>query len=102
MNALPLFQIVPALEGAAHQRDVIGMLIVGFANDARVAMRTAAIVAKRKLLESENAPAATRQFAGRRRTHAADANHDYIEVLLSHCLFSSDRFAAMGSGARED
>ncbi len=85
MNALALFEIVPALEGAADQGDVIGMFVVGFADDARVAVRAAAIVAESELLQSEDAPAAPRQLAGRRRSHAADAHHDCVKDTLRHC-----------------
>ena len=79
VDALPLFQIVPALEGAADERNIVGMLVVGLADDARVAVRAAAIVAERELLQGEHALASTGQLEGRRRTHAADADHDRVK-----------------------
>src|SRR5262245_19105190 len=53
VDTLPLFEVVPALEGAADERDIIGVFVVSLANDARVAVRAAAIVAEGELLQGE-------------------------------------------------
>ena len=82
--ALALFQVVPALVGPQHERDVIGMFVVGFADDARVAVRTALVVAERELLQAEYAPAAPRQLERRRRPHAADAENDHVVRVVAH------------------
>src|SRR5579871_5158064 len=84
MQPLSLLQVVPALEGPADEWDVIRVFVIGLANDARVAMRAAAIMAQGELLQGENAPSAASQFAGRRRTHAADTDDDHVKRIGPH------------------
>ena len=69
---------LPVLVGALHQRHVERVLEVGLADDAGAALRRAAGVRQRELLEAEDAPAAPRQLGERRRAHRAEADHDRV------------------------
>src|SRR5205085_3758389 len=82
--ALELFQVVPPLEGAVQQRDVVGMLEIRLADDARLAVRAAAVVHQAELLQAEHAPAAAGQLEQRRTAHAADAEHDRVITGFVH------------------
>jgi hypothetical protein len=77
--AAQLFQFVPPLERPAHERDVGRSFRVRGANDARVAVRTAATVDERELLQSQHAPTAAGQLEARGRSHPAHAQHDHVE-----------------------
>ena len=48
-SAATLFQIVPTLVSAPQQGDVIGMFVVGFANNASLTVRRAAVVSGNEL-----------------------------------------------------
>src|SRR4051794_15736039 len=84
MLSAPLFQVVPALVGSMQQRDVIGMLVVGFADDARLSVRGAAVVAGDKLFKGQDAPPATGQLERRGRAHRTYPEDDRVETAPAH------------------
>ena len=47
------FQIPPEIVSANRQRDIIGMLKIGFADDAGLAVRTAQVVRDAELLQAQ-------------------------------------------------
>ena len=73
-----LLQVVPSLVGTAQERNVIGMLEIGLADDARFAVRAAAAMPDGELLDSQYAVTAPGQFKGGRRPHAAQPEHDDV------------------------
>src|SRR5665213_453694 len=83
---LALFQVSPALIRPQYKRNIIGMFVVSFADDARMAVRTALVVAERELLQTEYAPAAPRQLERRGRPHAADADYDHVVGVIAHSV----------------
>src|SRR5262249_52514295 len=74
-------ELGPELICAVQQRHVSGMLEVGLADDARLSVRTAAVVRDRKLLDPENALATAGQGIKRGAAHSPDADHDRIEIF---------------------
>src|SRR5262249_78498 len=78
LPAVELLEVVPALEGPAHQRYVARVLVVGGADDPRLAVRTATVVANAELFQPQHADAAAGELETGRRAHAADANDDHI------------------------
>ena len=61
-----LFEVVPLLERAADERDVVRVLGVGGADDAGVPVGAAAGVDQRELLEAENSYSCNWAFPARR------------------------------------
>src|SRR5262245_42103058 len=84
MPAGPLFKVVPPLVGPADKGDVRGVLVIGPADDPRVAMRAAAVVDQGKLLQGQDGPAAAGQLERGRRAHAAGADQDDIKCGVWH------------------
>jgi len=82
--ALALLQVVPAPVGPVQQWHIIGMFVIGLADDAREAVRAAAVVDQRMLLQSQHAPAAPGQLKYRSRAHAAHTNHNDIVAACVH------------------
>ena len=70
--------VAPPIVGGAHQRDVERVLEVGGADDARLAVRRAAIVRRVEAVEAEHAQAAARERARRRGAHGAEACDDDV------------------------
>ena len=67
--------------GAAQQGDVVGVLEVGETDDARMAVRAAAVVAAGKAIDSEDAEAAPCETAKGGAADAARADHDDVRVV---------------------
>src|SRR4051794_32997709 len=84
MLAPPLLQLVPACVGPVQERHIVGVFVIGLANDARVAVRAAAVVAQRKLFQPEHAAAAAGKLERRRGAHAADAEDDDLVAAVLH------------------
>src|SRR5687767_6433882 len=72
VSPCPLLQLVPESEGAPRERHVSRVLVVGGADDARGAVRGAAVVTDGELFQPEDAPPAPGQFRRRRCSHAAN------------------------------
>ena len=53
MSAEGLLEVVPALVGAADERDVGRVFVIRLPDDARVSVRTAPIVNERELLKCQ-------------------------------------------------
>jgi hypothetical protein len=86
-----LLQLVPEAERPSDEGDVGGVLVIGRADDAGVAVRAAAVVGRGELLQAEDAPAAAGQRRRRRRPHAAEAeDEDVVHTLM----YSRDRTGA--------
>ena len=83
-------EVVPQFIRSMKQRDVVGMLEIRLADDPRFTMRTAAIVHKRKLVQSKHALTAMSQLQAGCRPHSTNADNNRVEV----------RFASEGSRHR--
>ena len=68
-----LLQIVPQAEGFTAEGDVIGVLVIGGADDAGLAVRTAERVAAVELFEAQHPQAPAGECPGRRGAHAPQA-----------------------------
>ena len=77
-------QLAPQLVGAAQQRHVVDVLVVGEPDDPRDAVRRALLVRNVEPLEAEHSPAAARQVVERGAAHAADADDDRVVALAAH------------------
>ena len=81
------FEFMPQLIRPSDDRDVMRMLEIDFANDPALAMRRAARVPGRKLLQAQHAPSAPRKMGCRRAAHGAESNDDDVErVGHAECL----------------
>ena len=81
---------LPQLVGAAQQHHVGGMLVVGQADDACVAVGRAHIVRDVEPLDAQHAFAALGELIAGRAAHAADADDDGVVVfaVAGHKLLS--------------
>ena len=65
------------------------MLEIGLADEAGATMRAAPVVTRWKAVDPQNAEPAPRQLVEGRAAHAADSQHDHVEVevllMPSHC-----------------
>ena len=71
-------ELAPELVGAAEQRDVVRVLVVGEADDPRLAVHRPALVDEAELLEPEHAAAAAREVVQRGAAHRPDAGDDRV------------------------
>ena len=74
-------ELAPELVRAAEERHVVGMLEVREADDPGEPVRGAALVKQVEALESEDAPAATREVVERCAPHPADSDDDDVVSL---------------------
>ena len=94
----PLAEFVPKFVGALEQRNVIGMLKVGLADDARLAVRAAVAMRGRMLIEPGHPQSARGQLPQHRAADPAGAQYDHIRPVM-HDLNVED-FAAAASAKR--
>jgi hypothetical protein len=73
--------LAPQLVGPAQQHHVGRVLVVGHADDPRLAVRRALVVRHVVALEAEDALPAARQVVGRRAPHAAHADDDRVVAV---------------------
>ena len=83
LSARLLLQLVPQPVAFEQQRHVIRVLEIGLADDARVAVRAAAIVRRMEAVDAEHAHAAARQMIQRGTAHAAGAEHDRVVAFMT-------------------
>src|SRR5262249_59395591 len=83
-------ELAPELIGAEQQRDVRRMLVVGEANNPRLAVHGAVLVRDLELLEPDDAAAAAREVVQRGAAHRADAHHHGV-VAPAHAWRRSSR-----------
>src|SRR5262249_42901852 len=69
---------VPGLAGTLHQWDVSGILVVRLADDARVAMRAALVVADGELFEADDGHAAASELPDGGGAHASESDDDDV------------------------
>ena len=91
---------LPRGVGALHERHVERVLEVGLADDAGAALRRAAGVRQRELLEADDPPAAPGQLGERRGPHRAQADHDRV-VEHAATIQHRPRPGAAAPGDRE-
>ena len=82
--AAALFQLIPTPVRSPQKRNIIRMLVVGFADYPCLAVRAAARVHQPKLLDSQHAATAACQLKSRRRPHTSQAEHN--DVIRFHNL----------------
>ena len=82
-----LFEREPLGVGPQHERHIGRFFVMGLADHPGMAVRAAALVAYRILLQQQHAPSALRQVVGGRAAHHAAANDNYV-VALHHLPFS--------------
>ena len=61
-----------------QQRYIIGVLKIRFANNARLAVGTAAIMSAGKTIEAKDSKPSPRQMKRRGTANSASATHDYV------------------------
>ena len=84
LAARGVLDLAPELVGPAHERDVGWMLEIGEPDDARRAVRGAAVVAGRKSLDPDHAARRARERVERCAAHRAKpANRDIVMVHAS-------------------
>ena len=76
-------ELAPQLVRAPKQRDVVGMLVVGEADDARFPVHRASVVHDSELLDPEHAPAAARELVGGRSAHRPEPDDDRVVAAQS-------------------
>ncbi len=84
-------QRAPERQRGPRQLDIL-RLRVGQPEDPRAAVRAAALVPERELLEQQDAPAVSGQVVGRRAAHHTGADHDRVVgvgVQVAHSLVSN-------------
>ena len=81
-----LLEFSPEIPGAPQQRHVVGMLVIGEADEPRLPVRTAPRVAHGEAIDRQHAGPAAGEVGGRRRAHAPRADYDHVKA--SHTLAS--------------
>ena len=91
--ARPRLELAPELVGAAKQADVSRLLVVGKADDPRLAVHRAAVVHEPELLEAEHPLTPPGEVKGGRGAHRADADDDRVVASAGgrHALMRSSR-----------
>ncbi len=85
--AAALLQLVPQLECSQHQRHVVGVLVIGLADQPGLAVRAAAIVSWRKAIEPKHACSPGGQVKQRRAADTAYSQHN--RVIAGHDAFKA-------------
>ena len=79
------FELAPQFVGAEQKRDVGGILEIGLADDARLAVAGALVVRGSELLETEDFQAASGEMIDSGTAHAAEAENDDV-VGAGHAI----------------
>lgn len=74
------FEVRPEFIRSAKERHVIGMFEVGETDDARMAVRTAAVVPRGEAIDAQNADATAREMKQGRAADSAEADDDDIRI----------------------
>ena len=75
------FDVGPQVIRFQQKRDVVGVLEVRFADDPRLAVRTALVVSWTEAVEAEHSQTAPREMVRGSAAEAADSQYDRVEYF---------------------
>src|SRR5579883_1428658 len=99
-SAATAFEAFPEFIGALQKWNIGRILVIRLADDARLAMRRAAIVRRLVLIESQHSFAPRSNVIRRGAAHATQTEHDHIKILQAQIKSYRPRWFACGRNFR--
>ena len=75
-----IFEFIPQLMGTPQKRHVVGVLVVGKTDEARVTMRAAAVMSRGESINPDRAHSAPREMVECGTSDSSGAGDDAIEA----------------------